>query len=360
MSRPPFIRHWRELESAEQVRPPVMDEPFGYVAEFAPAANISHLRVGHIRLPPGVRSHPPIASRDEDAFFFVLKGAPNLWFDGYLHRLKEGDGVCLPARTGIAHAMLNNTNEEVHLFFFGEGMHVASRFGHPVDPAAAGNLEKMGKLWADAPRRKLGPHDGLTDARRGAASPKGSVKRKRPDFVAHWREILSAKANRYPNDSEPQGINAPFGRLARFSRIGVHVEVLKPGRRTSRPHAERDEDEFVYVVSGRIEAWNDGYTTPMGPGDFIGWQAGTGITHVILNNSDEDTLLIVGGEAGRRRNQFWYPFHTAYNKTIGELYWADHPVPRLGPHDGLPDALRAKAKPARKAKAKKAKKKSRR
>ncbi len=88
-----------------------------------------------------------------------------------------------------------------------------------------------------------------------------------------------------------------FGRRARFSRIGVHLEVLKPGRRTSWPHAERDEEEFVYVVSGKVDAWNDGHITPMGEGDFIGWEAGTGITHVIINNSDEDAILIVGGEA---------------------------------------------------------------
>lgn len=359
MNRPSFIRHWRELESAEQIRPPIMEEPFGYVAEFAAATGLSHLRAAHMRLPPGVRSHPPIASRDEDAFFFVLKGTPDLWIDGYLHRLAEGDGVCLPSRTGIAHAILNNTDDDVHLFFFGEGMHVASRFGHPVDPVAADNLQKMGKLWTEAPKRRLGAHDGLTDARRGAPPPKGAVKRKRPDFVMHWREILSTKANHYPDDRELQGINAPFGRLARFSRIGFGVNLLKPGRRTSRPHAERDEEEFVYVVSGKVDAWNDGYITPMSDGDFVGWEAGTGITHVILNNSSEDALLIVGGESSRVRNQFWYPFHPAYNKTIGALYWADHPVPKLGPHDGLPDALRAKSKPARKPAAK-SKKKSRR
>ncbi len=349
MSRPHFICHWRDLEPAEQVRPPVMDEPFGYVAEFAAATNLSHLRVAHMRLPPGVRSHPPIASRDEDCFVLVLEGTPDLWLDGHLYRLTEGDGVCLAARTGIAHSILNNTNKDVRLFFFGEGMHMASRFGHPVDPVAAENLAAMGKLWRDAPRRKLGPHDGLTDERRGAPSPKGSAKRKRPDYVTHWRDILNKKASHYPDSDEKQGHVAHFTRRLRLSRIGASIDLLKPGRRTSWPHAERDEEEFVYVVSGQVEAWNDGHITPMGPGDFIGWEGGTGITHVILNNSDEDAILLVGGEASRARNQFWYPFHPKYNKTIGALYWADHPVPKLGPHDGLPDKLRATAKPKKKA-----------
>ena len=50
----------------------------------------------------------------------------------------------------------------------------------------------------------------------------------------------------------------------------MRVQVLKPGRRTSWPHAERDEDEFIYIVSGKVDAWNDGHITPMEAGDFIG------------------------------------------------------------------------------------------
>lgn len=175
MTRPHFIKHWKEIEPPEQVHSPVMDEPFGYVAEFAPATGLSHLRAAHLRLPPGVRSHPPIAVRDEDVFYFVLEGAPDLWIDGYLYRLREGDGICLPARTGIAHAILNNAPNEARLFLMSEAMRYVSKFAHPVDAAACDNLRSMGKLWTDAPARKLGPHDGQID--RNRTSP-----RKAPGF----------------------------------------------------------------------------------------------------------------------------------------------------------------------------------
>jgi uncharacterized cupin superfamily protein len=122
----------------------------------------------------------------------------------------------------------------------------------------------------------------------------------------------------------------------------MRVQVLKSGRRTSWPHAERDEDEFIYVVSGTVDAWNDGDITPIGEGDFVGWQGGTGIAHTIINNSDGDAVLIVGGERSRLVNQYFYSFHKKYNKEIGARYWADHPVHKLGPHDGMPDALRAR------------------
>jgi hypothetical protein len=37
--------------------------------------------------------------------------------------------------------------------------------------------------------------------------------------------------------------------------------------------------------------------------------------------------------------------HPHRDREIGELFWADHPKVRLGPHDGLPDALRERLPP---------------
>ncbi|HXL99010.1 MAG TPA: cupin domain-containing protein, partial [Rhizomicrobium sp.] len=245
------------------------------------------------------------------------------------------------AHTGVAHSLINNTGRDARVFVMSQAFPRAMKVANPLDPSDA-ILKKMDMHWADAPRRKLGPN-------KGKPGDESGRKRGRPAFVTHWREILDDKPGRYPDSDEDQGIDARFGLKARFSRIGIHLEVLKPGRRTSWPHAERDEDEFVYVVSGDVDAWNDGYITSLGEGDFIGWRSGTGLTHAILNNSDRDAILLIGGEASRTRNQFWYPFHPKRNKEVGALYWADHPVPKLGPHDGMPDALRARVpKAARK------------
>ena len=87
----------------------------------------------------------------------------------------------------------------------------------------------------------------------------------------------------------------------------------------------------------------------MTEGDFVGFESRTGITHVCINNSNDDAILLVGAEAARAKNQYWYPFHPHRNKEIKEGYWSDHPKPKLGGHDGLPDALRARlGKAARK------------
>jgi uncharacterized cupin superfamily protein len=342
--RPPFIKHWRDAEYPTVADAADIDHTAAF-ANLSEATGLSRLGVGHLRLPPGARSGPPAAMRDEEEFAFVLQGAPDLWFDGQTHRLREGDGVALHSGTGMANAFLNNTSADVHLFMFKEASRFATKYFFPTDPVASSRAEGLRKLWSDAPRRKLGPYDGFTDAKRGRPAPAGAATRKRPAFVWNWNDILEQDKGGYPNSTEKHGIDALFGRRARFSRIGIHLEILKPGRRTSWPHAERDEEEFVYVVSGRIDCWLDGHIQPMGEGDFVGWEGGTGITHVVINNGDEDAILLVGGEAGRSRNQFWYPLHPHRDKETGELFWADHPKIKLGPHDGLPDALRDRLPP---------------
>ena len=350
--RPDIIRNWREIEPAEAAKIPPYDESFGLVADMGAATGLYRLRIAHFRLRPGERSNPPVIARDMEGFALVLAGAPELFHDGYLYRLKEGEALTLNDRTGIAGAFLNNTDKEVRMLVVSEPLRMGSKYRHPLAADAAANeaIKTAGMHWDDAPKHKFGPHDGLTDARRGRPMPEGSLKRGLPDHVVHWRDILEKdKSSTYPGSKEYHGIDAQFGKRARFSRLGVHLEVLKPGRRTSWPHAERDEDEFVFVVSGRLDCWLDGHVHPMWTGDIVGWESRTGITHVVINNSDEDAVLIVGGEASRAKNQFWYPFHPKRNKEIGALLWKDHPRPKLGPHDGLPDLLRAGLPKARSA-----------
>jgi uncharacterized cupin superfamily protein len=336
--KPAFIKNWRETEAS--ATPPNATEDFGFASELSAAAGLNHFRVAHLRIAPGTRAYPPLAMDDLEIFCFVLEGAPDLWADGHLHKLAEGDGVMLNAGTGLAHTLINNGRHDARIFVMTEAFRRNSRAVHPGDDAGNKNLKKMGMFWSDAPTHKLGPNDGKSGSTAGRKNGK-------PRDVVHWRKLLSNKSNRYPNSDEDQTLDARFDNRARFSRIAMRAQLLKAGRRTSWPHAERDEDEFIYVVSGNLDAWNDGNITPIGEGDFVGWKGGTGITHAIINNGDKDAVIIVGGERSRFANQFWYAFHPSRNKECGKDYWADHPKPKFGPHDGMPDALRARVPKAK-------------
>ncbi len=159
--------------------------------------------------------------------------------------------------------------------------------------------------------------------------------------VTHYSEIEDDANWSYPGSSEKHAHNAPFSEHFGLMRLGVHHERLPPGRRLSWPHAEADEEEFVYVIEGTPDLWLDGHLHRLKPGDGVGFPSGTGLSHTIINNTGSDVRLIVVGEATRRRSRLHYPLHPARNAEIGERHWKDCPWRQLGPHDGLPDKARA-------------------
>ena len=155
----------------------------------------------------------------------------------------------------------------------------------------------------------------------------------RPDFIRNWTELEGADDSHYPGDEELMSIGAPIGRLLGLTRIGIHHERLPPGRRTSYPHAESAEEEFVYVLEGRPDVWIDGHLHPLKPGDAVGFPAGTGVCHTFLNNTSEEVRLMAIGERPKPENRIRYPLNEAHEATR-EDRWSDWPDRPLGPHDG--------------------------
>ena len=155
----------------------------------------------------------------------------------------------------------------------------------------------------------------------------------RPYFIRDWSELEGPDDSHYPGDEELMSIGAPIGRLLGLTRIGIHHERLPPGRRTSYPHAESAEEEFVYVLEGRPDVWIDGHLHPLKPGDAVGFPAGTGVCHTFLNNTDEEVCLLAIGERSKPENRIRYPMNEAHEATR-EDRWTDWPVRPLGPHDG--------------------------
>ena len=155
----------------------------------------------------------------------------------------------------------------------------------------------------------------------------------RPDFIRHWSELEGPDDSHYPGDEELMSIGAPLARLLGLTRIGIHHERLPPGRRTSYPHAESAEEEFVFVLEGHPDVWIDGELHPLKPGDAVGFPAGTGVCHSFLNNTAEEVRLLVVGEKPKPENRIRYPLNPGLEQSI-EFGWKDAPVRPLGPHDG--------------------------
>jgi len=167
---------------------------------------------------------------------------------------------------------------------------------------------------------------------------------KRPPFILSANSVPE-QPHRYPDSDENTGYHRAIGQFAGLQKIGLNFVRLPPGERSSWPHAEEKEEEFVYVLEGEIDAWIDGVIYPMRPGDLAALPAGTGISHCFLNNSERDALLLVGGEASRRDNRICYPMHPQRRAQLPWIeWWDDIPKRRFGTHDGMPDALRRRSR----------------
>jgi uncharacterized cupin superfamily protein len=166
-----------------------------------------------------------------------------------------------------------------------------------------------------------------------------------PDCITHWTAIEGADDSHYEGDDELMAIGAPFGAHFGLKRLGIHHVRLLPGRRTSYPHAESAEEEFVYVLEGAPEVWLDGVLHRLKPGDGVGFPAGTGICHTFINNSAAEVRLLVVGETAKAENKVLNPLNPD-RKNYREDLWQDPPRRARGDHDGLPDAVRAR-KPGR-------------
>lgn len=158
--------------------------------------------------------------------------------------------------------------------------------------------------------------------------------------ITNWSEIEKTVPFSYDGSDERMAFGANFRRHFGFRKIGVHHERIPPGHRLSRPHAESAEEEFVYVIDGTPDAWLDGTLYRLKPGDAVGFPAGEGLAHTFINNTATDVRLLVVGEASKPENRIVYPLNPE-SRAVRTDWWDDAPVRPLGPHDGLPDALRA-------------------
>lgn len=121
--------------------------------------------------------------------------------------------------------------------------------------------------------------------------------------------------------------------------MGIHHVTIPPGSRTSLPHAESLEEEFVFVISGNSHVWIDGYVYELRPNVAVGFPSGTGIAHNFLNNTNKDVQLLVLGERTKKENLCSFPVNPEQKETC-EIWWSDAPQKSLGPHNGQPGPIK--------------------
>ncbi len=161
-------------------------------------------------------------------------------------------------------------------------------------------------------------------------------KSKRPSFIGHYKDFMDEDNAHYEGSDELLAIGSAVGKKLGLVKIGIHIETLPSGRRTSWPHAESEEEEFAFVIKGRPDVWINGEIYPLVAGDFVAFPSGTGIAHVFLNNTFEEVVLLVGGEKSKAENKIYYPMHPERNEKMKEKgwFWENPPKQVMGSHNG--------------------------
>jgi uncharacterized cupin superfamily protein len=152
------------------------------------------------------------------------------------------------------------------------------------------------------------------------------------DQLASYRALIASKDSLLRQENLIK--NADFGRGLGAEAIGVHWVQIPPGQRSSNPHAESHEEECVFVVTGQPHVWINGYIYLLEPGMIVGFPAGTGIAHCIINNSEATVELVVIGERTKEENKCAFPLNPEFKEKQKDLWWHDWPEQKLGPHDG--------------------------
>ena len=101
-------------------------------------------------------------------------------------------------------------------------------------------------------------------------------------------------------------IKRALGDHAGLTQYGVNHVVLPPGQGSALRHWHRNEDEFVYMLSGELVLVTDDGEERMSPGMCVGFPAGVENGHHLVNRSGSDAVYL---EIGTRalNEECFYP-----------------------------------------------------
>jgi uncharacterized cupin superfamily protein len=117
--------------------------------------------------------------------------------------------------------------------------------------------------------------------------------------ISALEAALPSRGSSYPEQFQPlvkgrqkRALGDHFG----LRNFGVNLTRLKPGAVTALRHAHTKQDEFVYVVEGHPVLVTDDGEERLSPGMCVGFPAGTGNGHHLVNRTGDDVVLLEVGD----------------------------------------------------------------
>lgn len=108
-----------------------------------------------------------------------------------------------------------------------------------------------------------------------------------------------AKASNYPEPFATRmagRVKRPLGDLFGLTNFGVNLTRLVPGAVSALRHAHTRQDEFVYVLEGTPTLVTNDGETELAPGTCVGFKAGDGDAHQLVNRTASDVVFLEVGD----------------------------------------------------------------
>lgn len=139
--------------------------------------------------------------------------------------------------------------------------------------------------------------------------------------------------SRYPApfDEERVGFYRNLGKALGTVGIGIGLDRLPPGERTSFTHAHLREEEVVYVLEGEcnvrlIEPGQPPREVPLRAGHVVSFVPGTRIAHCFVNRSERECTTLTIGDR-KKDDRTFYAEDTEYDAFFARerpgCHWAE-------------------------------------
>jgi uncharacterized cupin superfamily protein len=126
----------------------------------------------------------------------------------------------------------------------------------------------------------------------------------RPGFLVSLGEAPSGEGE-YEPGGETFGVSTRIGEHAGLRRIGVNLDVVRPGERSTKFHWHHEEEEGFLVLEGTgvLQVGDESFRVR--PGDFFAKSEGPERPHQFVNDGDRDLKILTIGE--HRGDEVEYP-----------------------------------------------------
>jgi uncharacterized cupin superfamily protein len=145
----------------------------------------------------------------------------------------------------------------------------------------------------------------MSQLRQGGIDPREIEARTGTGYPEPYREHVHARSKRRLGDA--------FG----LSRYGVNLVELSPGTWSSQRHWHTLEDEFIFVVSGKLTLITDAGEQVLTPGMVAGFPAGDPNGHHLINQGDEPASYLEIGDRNTGDEVFYPDIDLLYKITDG-------------------------------------------